>query len=386
MRSTPLPSSDLPSDNRGTFEFGYSPALDGIRGIAILAVMAYNGRLPYARGGFIGVDIFLALSGFLITTLLIREYGRSAKLEIKNFYYRRALRLLPALFALMVVCIAYAALFQPRDKAVLTFQGVLYTLFYVANWVQIGQEASGIGALSHAWSLSVEEQFYLIWPLLLILLLKSRMNRLGIAAVLSLLIAISIGWSTLLWQNGHNYLRMYFGSDTRACELFIGCLAALILHWGLVPRTKSIRNALGLTSILALAGTVYAVVALEVHSAFLYRGGFALIAIGTAALIADVVLFRSTISRVLEFRPLVWLGKISYGLYLWHFPIFEGSRQALENRLNPFAYQGLRFGAVLIVASASFYLLEKPFLRLKGRYRGTNALRLAASAELAPSS
>jgi len=374
-----------PLELDGGFKLGYSPALDGLRGIAILAVLAYNGHLSYGRGGFVGVNIFFVLSGFLITTLLVQEFRHSAKIELKNFYYRRALRLLPALFALMVVCMGYAAVLQPQDKAELTFRGVLYTFFYVANWAQVGDVASGIGALSHCWSLSVEEQFYLVWPLLLILLLKSRLKRSGISVVLVVMIAASFAWSAVLSLKGVNYLRIYFGSDTRAGELLIGCLLALIMHWGLVPKTKFVRFALRLTSILMFAATGYAIVAARYYSAFFYRGGFLVIAAGTAAVIADTMLFPSLVSKALSFRPLVWIGKVSYGLYLWHYPIFEGSRLALENRLNPVAYQGLRFGAAFIVAAASFYWLEKPFLKLKQRYSDTKVSHLSpSSTELAP--
>jgi peptidoglycan/LPS O-acetylase OafA/YrhL len=308
------------------FRLGYRPSLDGIRGVSILVVLAFNAQLSFVRGGFIGVDLFFVLSGFLISSLLVQEYHQTSRISLKNFYYRRALRLLPALFALMLFVSVFAAILQQNEKAVTTWKGVIYTILYVANWAQSGPDGAGIGALSHAWSLSVEEQFYLVWPLFLILLLKSRLNRVGISAVLILMIAASIAWSTFLWHEGTNYLRIYFGSDTRASQLLIGCLTALILHWNLVPKTKVVRNVLRLTSIVMVAAFGYVIVTLQSDSGFLYCGGFALIAAGTAALITDVLLFPSPISRVLEFRPLVWLGKVSYGLYLWHFPIFEGSR------------------------------------------------------------
>ena len=364
------------------FELGYSRPLDGLRGVAVLAVMAFNAHLSFFKGGYIGVDLFFVLSGFLITSLLVQEFHRTANINLRNFYYRRALRLLPALFVLMLFISAYAAILQPKEKAVTTWNGVLCTLFYVANWAQTGD--AGIGALSHCWSLSVEEQFYLIWPLLLILLLKSRFKRWGILVTLGLMMAASFVWSALLSYKGVGSNRIYLGSDTRAGELLVGCLVALFLHWGLVPKTNVVRNALRFISILTFAFIGYTVVAVEAKSAFLYRGGFFLISVGTAGVIAYILFFPSIVSKVMRFRPLVWTGRISYGLYLWHFPIFEGSRQALENRLNSFVYQGLRFGAVFIVATASFYLLEKPFLKLKQRYSDRNALQRPVSIGIAP--
>src|SRR5262249_40191010 len=151
-----------------------------------------------------------------------------------------------------------------------------------------------------------------------------------------LLISASIAWSAWLWQTGENYQRMYAGSDTRASELLIGCLTALLVHWGVIPQTKRIRNALGLISVFSIAAIFYAILRVPYTSGFLYCGGFALIALGMAAIIVNILLFPSRLLPALEFPPLVWIGKVSYGLYLWHFPIFYGSKQTLEGRLNVF--------------------------------------------------
>jgi len=351
------------------FELGYSPSLDGIRGISILVVMAFNAHLPYVEGGYIGVSIFFVLSGFLITSLLVQEYDRTSSISLRNFYYRRALRLLPALFALMLMVSAYAAVLQPREKAITTWKGVLYALFYVANWAQIGEHGVGIGALSHAWSLSVEEQFYILWPLLLIVLLRFGWKRKWIVSLLLVLISASVIWSAWLWSGGSHHLRMYFGSDTRANELLIGCLTALLLHWGVVPsQSREVRNAFRLISFLSAAAIIFMIIKIPVFSGFLYSGGFALIAIGTALIMIDVLIFPSRFSKALEFQPLVWMGKVSYGLYLWHFPIFEALRQKFEGHMNVIAFEVLRFGIVFIVAATSYYLLEKPFLKLKQRF------------------
>ncbi len=360
---------DDQADSAG-FQLGYVPALDGLRGISIIAVMAFNGHMLWMQGGFVGVDIFFVLSGFLITSLLVQGYRRTSRMGFKNFYFRRALRLLPALVLLMLFCVAYALILQPADKAAITLKGVLYTLFYVANWVQVPPNEPGIGALSHAWSLSVEEQFYIVWPLVLLILLKLR-NKVAVLAILSALIGVSILSSVWMWHQNVPYLRMYFGSDTRAHELLIGCVAALLLSWGTFKRTTGLRRGFHVLSAISLAGIVLSFFLARHYGAFVYNGGFALISVGTAVLILDLLLFPSALSRVFEFAPLVWIGKISYGLYLWHFPIFEASRKVFEGRMNPILFEVIGVAATMLVATASYYLLEQPFLRLRGRFDST---------------
>lgn len=356
-----------PHENLKTFELGYSPALDGLRGVAILAVMGFNGHLAWMRGGFLGVDIFFALSGFLITCVLLQGYFKTSSIGLKNFYFRRALRLLPALLALIVFCAAYAFLFQTGDKTIATLKGILYTLLYVANWAQVPPNPPGIGALSHAWSLSVEEQFYIVWPLLLLVLLQIKNRRL-IVAILGSLIAISLFISVLLWNANTPHLRMYFGSDTRAHQLLIGCTAALLLSWGSLRSTQRLRWPLHAASAVSFVGILLSFYFVRHTEAFVYNGGFALISLATTILILDVLLFPSLLSGMFEFAPLVWIGKISYGLYLWHFPIFEASKRLFEGRTSPVLYQVVGVVATFVVAAASFYFLEQPFLRLRRRF------------------
>jgi peptidoglycan/LPS O-acetylase OafA/YrhL len=200
-------------------------------------------------------------------------------------------------------------------------------------------------------------------------MLSIGMKRKAIASFIFALISISIIWSAYLWRETGDFLRPYVGSDARAAELFIGCLAAMLVSWGVIRQTKRVRLIIGLTSAASAAAILYAMAKMELYSAFTYSGGFALVALGTAVIIVNALLFPSRLTRLLEFPPLVWMGKVSYGLYLWHFPVFETTRQILGNRnLNPFLYQSVRFGAVLALAAASFYILESPFLRLKQKY------------------
>lgn len=357
--------------NPAVFQLSYQPTLDGLRGVAILAVMAFNGHFLGMRGGFVGVDIFFVLSGFLITSLLLQGCQQSSEMGLKNFYIRRALRLLPALFVLMLFCVAYALIIQPTDKATITLKGVLYTLFYVANWAQVPPYGA-IGALSHAWSLSVEEQFYILWPLLLLVLNRIKSKSVVLAILLSL-IAVSVAISVWLWQAQVPYLRIYFGSDTRAHELLIGCVAALLVSWGVFQNAIRFRGAFHVATAISVVGIVISLFLLRHNTAFVYNGGFTLISVATAILILDILLFPSLLSRGFEFTPLVWIGRISYGLYLWHFPIIGASQRILEERVPPFVYQFIGVTLTFLVATASYYFLEKPFLKLKRRLSTDNA-------------
>jgi peptidoglycan/LPS O-acetylase OafA/YrhL len=258
-------------------------------------------------------------------------------------------------------------LIQPSDKRADTLRGVVYTLFYVANWAQMPPRPPGIGPLSHAWSLSVEEQFYIVWPLLLLLLLKLK-SKLFILAILSSLVTISLLLNAWNWYEDAPYLRMYFGSDTRANELLIGCITALLMSWGFLrpaSRLKWLFHLAALASMIAILSSFFLV---HYRDAFLYTGGFALVATGTSIVIVDILLFPSGISHSFMFAPLVWIGRISYGLYLWHFPIFETARRLFDGRVNAIIYQVMALGVTFLVATISYYFLELPFLKLRRRF------------------
>ncbi|MCO6509296.1 MAG: acyltransferase [Aridibacter famidurans] len=352
----------------GEFKLGYQPSLDGLRGIAILAVLAFNGHLLFMQGGFLGVDVFFVLSGFLITSILLQDYSKTSRFDFRDFYIRRALRLLPALFALILFVVTFARVFETGDSLSNTLNGVMYTLFYVANWAQVPPFPPGIGPLSHAWSLSVEEQFYIVWPLVLFLLLRLRSKIIAAATVTGMILG-SVMTSVLMWNAEVPYLRMYFGSDVRAHELLIGCLAALMLYWGVFSEKEKFRAAFRLLAPLSLAGIVISFFAVSHQTAFVYNGGFALVSAATAVLILGLVLYPSKLSRVFEVAPLVWIGQISYGIYLWHFPVIEGTKKFFEGAMPPVFLAAAGVLMSVAVAAVSYYLLELPFLRLKRRFR-----------------
>ena len=355
----------------GSFPFvrlGYRPALDGVRGIAILAVLAVNSLLAFFPGGFIGVDIFFVLSGFLITSLLMDEWSSSGEISLKRFYARRALRLLPALFVMLIGSCLYGLLFQSREMATVTWREAFWVFFYFANWMLTTRHQ--VGSLDHCWSLSVEEQFYLIWPILLSGLLRLGVKRERILLVLLLGIVISFAWRAFLWHHGAHYLRLYYGSDTRADALLIGCLVGTLYSMGHLRSSSATSRVSATLALLGVAFLLGVGMFLTHDNAFLYQGGFTLVALAAAALIAETVQSRDNLaSRILSTAPLVWMGRISYSLYLWHYPVFHALRVERFQALgwSPMLVHAIRFSAVFTVACGSFYLVERPFLRLKSR-------------------
>jgi peptidoglycan/LPS O-acetylase OafA/YrhL len=347
-----VPSAVAPSPAR----LGYRPALDGIRGVAVLAVMAHHTGVRHLRGGMVGVDVFFVLSGFLITTLLVEEWVRAGRVDIPAFYRRRALRLFPAVVALLGVflvagTVAHSALLDS------TRRGLAPVAFYVADWV--AARGVDLGAVHHTWSLAVEEQFYLLWPVILIMFLRAPGGRdralwwcvVGITAVTLLRAAA--------WHAGVSGERLYFGPDARADALLLGCVLALA--GTRLPRSLASRAAAG-AGVVALA-----VIVAWFHSGDgrWYIGGFTVAALSAAAVIAHVVREPGgRMASALTSRPLVHVGRISYGLYLWHFPIFTLLRVP-SAPLRAVPAIALSFAC----AEVSAALIERPMLARKGRSR-----------------
>lgn len=369
----------------------YIAALDGIRGVAILVIMGYHGGVFLTSGGFYSLDTFFALSGFLITSLLITEWRRSATVRLGRFWARRARRLLPALFVMLVGVALYAAFLVPAG----TYPGLrgdgLSALFYYANWhfIAVGSnyfnQTALTSPLNHTWSLAVEEQFYLFWPLVVLGVLKlwKSLRVLLMVCVVGAL-ASTIEMAVLFSPGDVN--RLYYGTDTRAQSLLIGAALAVSLalwsdhrraagtlpaaddpvrmHLGGDPawaaQTAMARGVLLGVGVAGVAGSVALWSLVTYNDALAYRGGFLLAAVATTAVLCSVVCSqRSVLSTALSFAPLRYVGRISYGMYLWHFPLFLYLDNA-RTGLTGWPLFGLRVVATLGVATLSFYLIERP--------------------------
>jgi peptidoglycan/LPS O-acetylase OafA/YrhL len=332
----------------------YISALDGLRAFAVMLVFLYHrGCLP---GGWIGVDIFFVLSGYLITSILVNEHETTGTILLKYFYIRRACRLLPAL--VVVVCVAIAMAIWFHNKRHDTEIDAVAAILYVEDYRYAFFPVRGT-ALGHIWSLSVEEQFYCFWPLLLIALLVTWERSVALRVTLILIVIVAAWRVFLLVTSAHPpFFRVYFAFDTRVDELLIGCALAL---WGPQPQVPASRLLKYLGPIVLL---FLAVVALKVDPVMrrLTLAGYPLIGVAAAYLIVILTSNgNSFLTHVLSLPPIVALGRISYGFYLWHYLIIH--EPSIESRL--FIHQTLlTFALTLAAAAASYWLIERPFLRL----------------------
>jgi peptidoglycan/LPS O-acetylase OafA/YrhL len=337
--------------------------LDGLRGVAVLAVILFHGFPGVVRGGWLGVDVFFVLSGYLITSLLVTEHERTGRVALRSFYARRALRLVPAL---LVVVAAHSlfSLWRPDRGAgdVARTDGVV--LLYLSNWARAFAWDVHLDALAHTWSLAIEEQFYLLWPLALLLLLRCASLR--VAAASTALAALGVAaWRAALFASGCEIERVYSGFDARSDGLLLGSAAALYAHSGadvgLATRTG---RALSLAWVLL---SVWAVMAVDFRSTPVYGGLLLGFALGFAAALPSVAVAPGRwTSAVLRSPPLVWTGRISYGLYLWNVVVLEcvPFPDSWRQRTVGVAVVAITY----VLAALSYVLVERPFLRLKRRY------------------
>ena len=349
--------------------FGYQPALDGVRALAILSVMAFHGGLWFARGGSIGVLVFFVLSGLLITRLLLDECQQTGRIRLGQFYVRRFLRLGPALFLVLAVSALVAATHPQWPFSAATLHSIPPVLFYVGNWVWAFHSSTGVlGVLGHLWSLAVEEQFYLLWPMALVVML-ARGVRLRAVLAVALVGAVASELARVrLWQHvtAGTPFRMS-GTDAAASGLLVGCAAAcaLMLWPSVVARVAKLA--------FWPAAAVLAAVTVKGPNPPLSLRAFDTVAWPAVDLSAAIILChlisapRAVVARVLGARPLRPLGRISYGVYLWHLPVFVWL--SLRFHLDTWAHFAVGFAVTLAICCCSWVLVEKPALRLKGRFQ-----------------
>jgi peptidoglycan/LPS O-acetylase OafA/YrhL len=370
------------------------PALTGLRGVAVAAVVAYHLQLGWASGGYLGVDLFFVLSGFLITTLLLEEWVRARRIDLVAFWGRRARRLLPALFLVVAALGFYllldAAFGGPGANALIDLSGLrgeaLATLLYVNNWHLIYAHQSYFAQFStpsplqHTWSLAIEEQFYLVWPLVLLVVLglaRRSWRRVGVVLAVVLCLASTIAMA-VLFHAGTDPSRVYYGTDTRLFDLMAGAALAFVVASRAQPSPRTQRR-LHLASPLAGAALVVFWVTAGTPAGlpknFMFEGGFLVCAVLAAVVVADARLVEpGRLSRLLALRPVHFLGTISYGVYLWHWPVIV-YLSADRTGLGPVPLDLARIGATLALSSASYYLVERPIrrARLQGWVRAWGA-------------
>ncbi len=359
----------------------YMAGMDGLRAIAVLAVIAYHLNLGWASGGLLGVGVFFVLSGYLITNLLVSEWTRNGRIDFRNFWFRRARRLLPALFLMLSVVIAWVTFFDPGAMASLRGDALAAALYF-SNWWYIFHHVSYFARfgppspLTHLWSLAVEEQFYLVWPLALALGLrlvrkKSILIPLAVAAACASALAMA-----LIYQPGTDPSRVYYGTDTRAFGLLIG--SALALAWpsnrikaDTAPKAPWWLDAIGIVGLLVIILMVWRT---NEYQTFLYRGGLALLSLAAMFVVAAVVHPRSRLGKALGFRPLRWLGVRSYSIYLWHYPVIVLTSPTVDTTGFDPLRAALQVGASIVLAALSWRFIEEPIRqgalsRLVARYR-----------------
>lgn len=381
----------------------YIPALDGLRTLAVVAVVLYHLNLTWAQGGLLGVTIFFVLSGYLITRLLINEIAKTGRIDLKSFWIRRIRRLFPAVVTVVVVTCALCTVF---NHVMLTKMrpDILPSLLFFNNWWQIMQDVSYFNALgdpsplTHFWSLAIEEQFYLIWPPLLLAMVSVHMSKPNTRRVVLGLAAVSAVAMMVLYNPATDPSRVYYGTDTRVFSLLLGAWMAfipdrdlaparLVRHLGLdrlagaakhgksksdtaeaattkpseLARFWSSPASIDLMGVVGLVGLAAMVALTNGYTAFQYRGGTLLCSILTLMVIAACVQPQGMVARALAAEPLVWIGKRSYSIYLWHYPLLLLMNPVANINDTPWWHYILQVLLVVAAAECSYRFIETPF-------------------------
>ena len=381
----------------------YIPALDGLRTLAVVAVVLYHLNLTWAQGGLLGVTIFFVLSGYLITRLLLNEIAKTGRIDLKSFWIRRIRRLFPAVVTVVVVTCALCTVF---NHVMLTKMrpDILPSLLFFNNWWQIMQDVSYFNALgdpsplTHFWSLAIEEQFYLIWPPLLLAMVSVHMSKPNTRRVVLGLAAVSALAMMVLYNPATDPSRVYYGTDTRVFSLLLGAWMAfipdrdlaparLVRHLGLdrlagaakhgksksdtaeaattkpseLARFWSSPASIDLMGVVGLVGLATMVALTNGYTAFQYRGGTLLCSILTLMVIAACVQPQGMVARALAAEPLVWIGKRSYSIYLWHYPLLLLMNPVANINDTPWWHYILQVLLVVAAAECSYRFIETPF-------------------------
>ncbi|TBL76138.1 acetyltransferase [Paenibacillus thalictri] len=345
------------------------PGLDGLRALSVLAVIVYHLHADWMPGGLLGVGVFFVLSGYLITDLLAAEWNKTGRLDLRNFWLRRARRLLPAMLIMLTAVGAFVAWGAPERMASLRGD-MLASMLYASNWWFIFREVSYFDSfgppspLGHLWSLAVEEQFYVLWPLLFAAALRFVKRR---GWLIALTLAGAAGSALLmahLFEPGADPSRIYYGTDTRAFALLIGAAFALLfpsskLGTRMAEKSRGLRvfNLLGVAGLLV---ALYMFWHTEEYDSFLYPGGFVILSFASGLLIVALAHPSGRLGRIFGWSPLRWLGVRSYALYLWHYPVIALTSPAFHNGSVNLPLAFIQLAASIGLAAASWLLIEKP--------------------------
>jgi peptidoglycan/LPS O-acetylase OafA/YrhL len=344
----------------------YRPGLDGLRALAVAGVVLYHAGVSWMPGGFLGVDVFFVLSGYLITSLLLAEHRRQGSVGFKAFWLRRARRLLPAVLLVVFVCLLAASTIA-RDDLTRTRGDALASLVYLTNWHLIAASHSYFNAfgrpslLQHLWSLAVEEQFYLLWPLILL----GSLKLVGRRYTVLLTVVLALSSTALMWglyNPDQDPSRVYYGTDTRASTLLVGALLAFAWPLGgfrdeVSRRAARVLDGVGCVALLAVLAFF---VRVQDYDPWMYRGGFLLLALCTAVLIAVVVHPASLLGRALGTRTLRWIGVRSYGIYLWHWPVMMLTRPGIDVPWRGTLVILAQIALTIALAALSYRYVEMP--------------------------
>ncbi|UQZ81481.1 O-acetyltransferase OatA [Paenibacillus konkukensis] len=348
----------------------YMAGLDGLRALAVLVVIVYHLNVKWAPGGLLGVGVFFVLSGYLITDLLASQWRMTGRIDMKDFWLRRARRLLPALLVMLASVCAWLAWTAPARLASLQDE-IAAGVLYVSNWWLIFHKVSyfeSFGPASpfgHLWSLAVEEQFYLFWPLLLAALFRIMPYRGKLVGLTVLGAAASAVAMLLIYEPGTDPSRVYYGTDTRAFGLLIG--AALAMVWpsknfkpGLQGATRTMLDLVGAAALAAIGVMVWKT---NEYDSFLYPGGLVLLSLAAAVLVAVLAHPASYLGKLLGSGPFRWLGVRSYGIYLWHYPVIILTQASVQGTDVSIVRAALQLAASIALAALSWRLIEEPIRR-----------------------
>ncbi|PCF47247.1 acyltransferase family protein [Staphylococcus delphini] len=345
----------------------YMPGLDGIRAVAVIAIIIYHLNPQWLSGGFLGVDTFFVISGYLITSLLLTEYHNTGKIELTSFWLRRVKRLIPAVLFLVMGVLVLTLIFMPTEIQKVRADSIA-AIFYVSNWWYIMQnvdyfEQFAVQPLKHLWSLAIEEQFYLVFPIVLLSLLSFIRRLKSIRIIFLILLVISMITMMVLYVPNENVARVYFGTDTRIQTLLMGVLLALVWPpFQLKAKVnRKMRMMIDTAGVVGLAILFICFKFVSETNSILYYGGFFLISAVTLLVIASSVHPSGYFAKFLGNKVFTFIGSRSYSLYLWHYPIIVLiHHQFVQGQIPPLVYV-VEILLMVLMAEFSYKFIEQPF-------------------------